>query len=204
LTFEAPANDTPFNNPSAQPALVEMWRSAIKKAHQEIPPAPVLPSVILANFDGVGLPLTVGMAAFAEVTFPCKLLSCHIYAGVANVTTGIQPVNCSASVELRIAAQGQWSSGSRTVYSGTRPTLTGAAEADVNITGWVTSFQPGDVLTYVLSSFTGAATVLTISLPVRRLDVVGVGSQALRDGAGSVILGTEFTTSGGDPFVLRS
>jgi hypothetical protein len=200
LTFEG----TPFNNPSAQPELVQMWRSAINKARTEIPPAPVLPSVILANFDGVGLPLTVGMAAFAEVTFPCRLLGCHIYAGVANITTGIQPIACSASVELRLAAQGQWASGSRTVYATTRPTLTAAVEADVDITGWVTSFQPGDVLTYVLSTFTGTATVLTISLPVRRLDVVGVGSPSLRDGAGSVILGTEFTTSAGEPFVLRS
>jgi hypothetical protein len=180
-----------------------MWRSAIKKAHQEIPPPPVLPSVILANFDGAGQVLTVGMAAFAEVTFPCRLLSCHIYAGVANITTGIQPIACSASVELRMAAQGQWASGSRTVYATTPPTLTAAEEADVDITGWITSFQPGDVLTYVLSTFVGTATVLTISLPVRRLDVVGVDSSALTDGAGSVTPGTNFTTSGGASFVLR-
>lgn len=196
MTFEVPVN-----TPDVQPVLVEMWRSAITKARQEIPPQPVLPTVLLATFDGVGLPLTVGHAQFVHVTFPCRLLSCHIFAGETNLGTaigGILPSICSASIELRLATQGLWAAGSRPVYATTPPTITAAAEEDVDIDGWVTSFQPGDVLTYTLATFTGTATVMTISLPVRRVDVVGLDSQTLTDATGDTIL-----DGSGNTVVLR-
>jgi hypothetical protein len=189
MTFEAPVNGTPFNNPSAQPELVQMWRSAINKARQEIPPPPLLPACIEANFDAGGVVLTVPMACFVEVTFPCRILSCHMFAGTASVTSGIVPTSVTASVELRLARQGVWSAGSSALYgTGVRPTMTATSETNVSITGWVTDLQPGDVLTYVLATFTGAATVLGITLPIRRLDVVGVGANSVLDSALNTVI----------------
>jgi len=198
--------DVGYRSPADQPELVEMFRSLIRKAYQDTsnirPPAASTSTVILANFDGGGLPLTAGQACFVEITFPCQLLSCHIFSGVASIDAGIQPFACSATIELRVATQGLWVSGSRPVYGAAAPSISGV-EATVDITDWVTSFQPGDVLTYVLSSITGSATVLTISLPVKRLEVVNVGSQALTDSFGSVTPGQDFTTADGAPFVVR-
>ena len=162
---------------AVDPGLVEMFRQLIAKAQQEIPEPPVQPTCIMANFDGggEGEVLREGMATFAHVTFPCRIMSCSMFAGIASVTTGINPVAVTASVELRLAKVGAWATASVPLYAGTRPAMTAVAEQSVDITGWTTDLQPGDLLTYVLSTFTGTATVLTLSLPIRRIDVTRVG-----------------------------
>jgi hypothetical protein len=155
-------------------------------------------TVLLANFDGVGVALTAGMAGMIEVNFPCRILGCHMYAGIAT-PIGPQPIAATASVYLGLGAQGSWATGSRTLYANTMPTLSGTAEANVDTTGWVRELQPGNVIPYQLVSFVGSATFLTVALTVRRLDTVGVGAIDMVDVAGAA-----FTDSNGAEFVVGS
>lgn len=186
-------NETPFNNPAAQPELVEMWRNNLKKSQQALPEPPVLPTVISVNFDGGGQPLVAGLAGLVEVTFPCRILSCHMYAG----STLIEPINVTATVDLRRGQQGIWSAGSHPLYGTTMPSMTAQAESSPSITGWEVDLQPGDLIVYRLATFTGTATWLTLTLPVKRIDVTGVGELGITDSGTSV-------TVDGVPVVLRS
>jgi hypothetical protein len=200
MTFtETVANGTPFNNPSAQPALVEMWRSAINKARQEIPPPPVLPTTISINMDGVGEPLVVNQAGLIKVTFPCRILACDIFAGTAGDTDGLMPAAVTATVDLRLGTQGAWSGGSTTLYgTGAIPTITASAEANLSVTGWHIDLQPFDLILWRLATFSGAATWMAVELAVRRLDTTGIGESGFFDSAS-----IDFTDSSGNPFVVR-
>ncbi len=185
--------------PSSQPALVEMWRSAINKARQEIPPPAVLPTVISINMDGIGLPLVVNTAGLIEVTFPCRLLGCRIYAGTAADTDGLMPTAVTATIDLRLGSQGSWIGGSQTLYgTDAIPTISASAEISLDVTLWHTDLQPGDLILWRLVAFDGTATWMSVQLPVRRLDTTGIGVSSLFDG-GSI----DFTDGGGSPFVLR-
>lgn len=201
MTFSPAANDTPFNDPSAQPDLVQMWRSAINKARQEIPPPPLLTSALIINFDGAGLPLTVGMGGIPELPPGAfRVIGAHLAAGIWSPTSlTITPIIVTASVDIRLAAQGTWGGGSRPLYGSTRPSLSAQAEADIDVTGWITELQPGDLLPYALATFSGTATVLTFTLTLRRIDVVGIDAPPVTDVAGS-----SFTDSSGRAFTTRS
>ncbi len=199
MTFEAPVNDTPFSIPSAQPALVDMWRSAINKARQEIPPAAVLPTVISINMDSVGLPLVPNMAGMIQVTFPCRILGCFIYAGTANDTDGLMPASVTATVDLRLGTQGDWSGGSVALYNtDTIPTITAAAETSLSVDLWHIDLQPGDLILWRLVTFLGSATWMSVQLSVRRIDVTGIGVSSVFDPSS-----VDFTDGGGNPFVIR-
>jgi len=200
MTFEV-ANATPFNNPSAQPALVEMWRSAINKARTEIPPPPLLTAALIINFDGAGSVLTVGMGGIPELPpGSFRIIGAHLAAGVWSPTDLlITPITTTATVDIRLASHGMWSGGARPIYGTTQPGLTAQAEADIDISGWITELQPGDILSYALATFTGSATVLTLTLTLRRIDVAGINAPAFFDGSS-----VDFTDSSGIPFVSRS
>lgn len=158
------------------------------------------PSALVINFDGVGLPLTAGSAGLYEIRFPCRILACHMFAGVFDPVSLLPvPTAATASVELRLAQQGLWSAGSAPLYgTGVRPSMTAIAEAEPSIASWTLDLQPGDLIVYALSAFVGVATFLTLSLPVRRLDVTGIGVSSWTDADG-----VAFTDAGGEPFVIR-
>lgn len=187
---------------SVDSVLDQAFTTLLAKARQrtvdDTPVAAAQTAVILINFDGGGVPLVAGASGnVPEITFPCTILACHLYAGI--VVGGVpQPVAVSAGVELRLGAQGLWASGSVPLYGGTRPGMTAVAEANPSIAGWTTELQPGDLLPNALFSFTGPATFLTVALPVRRLEVVGLGVLGLTDGAGDA-----FTDAGGASFTIR-
>lgn len=180
MSINAPSRRAPATNP----ALVEMWRSAIRKAQQTIPDPPVLPSVLTINFDGGGLPLVAGLAGLAEVTFPCRILGCHIYAGSAL----LEPIPVTATVELRLSAHGFWSSGSTPLYgTSSIPSITAVAETDVSVTGWIIDLQPGDLIPYQLVTFSGAATWLSVNIPLRRLNQTGTGVSDVLSGGDRLV-----------------
>jgi hypothetical protein len=189
---------TPFNNPEANPELVEVWRTLIAKARQEIPPPPVLPASININFDSAGTPLTANMAGLCEIAFPCRILSCHMFAGTASGSSGILPTVATATVDLRIGSQGQWAGGSMPLYPAGAPTMTNTSEAAIDTTGWIDDLQPGDLLLWRLVSIVGTATWLSVTLRIRRLDVTGLGVAALTN-QGAV----NFTDASGASFVVR-
>lgn len=196
MTFtEAPTTDTP----SSQPALVEMWRSAINKARQDIPPAAVLPTTISINMDAVGLPLVPNMAGMIQVTFPCRILGCFIYAGTAGDTDGLMPSSVTATVDLRLATQGAWSGGSTALYNtDTIPTITASAETSLAVDLWHIDLQPADLILWRLVTFVGVATWMSVQLPVRRIDTTGIGVSSLFDPSS-----VDFTDGGGNAFVIR-
>lgn len=171
----------------AETKIVNAVRTIIAKATPADKATIAQPSVILINFDGAGQALTVGMAGLVEVTFPCRILGCHIYAGIMT-TTGPTPDIADASVYLGLATQGAWAVGSRTLYANIMPTISGVAEADVSVAGWTLDLQPGDLIPYGLVSFVGTATFLTLALPVRRLDVRGIGVGAVANAAANTLI----------------
>jgi hypothetical protein len=189
---------TTTDDPSAQPELVQMWRSAINKARQEIPPPPVQPTALVITMDGVALPLVVGHAGILPVTFPCRILGCRMYAGVFDPAFGPQPLAATAAINLRLSQAGAWAGASQPLYAGTMPTLTAAVETDVSIAGWITELQPGDILPYSLSTFVGTATFVVLMLNVLRLDTRGIGLAGVTDGSGA-----NFTNATGARYTSR-
>lgn len=160
-------NGTPFNAPDNQPALIEMWRTIIGKAQQDIQPFPTLSGVIPICFSGGGVALAAGFPTMGIVTFPCRILGCWLFAGSELLT----PVAVTATVDLRYGQQGAWSSGAVPIYGPTSPRLTAQSEASMDISGWaLTDLAPGTLLPARLATFTGAATWILLALPVRRLD----------------------------------
>ena len=195
------AGSQPFNNPSASPALVEMWRNNLRKSRPPQPDRPVLPSVIVMTFDGAGQALTAGQAGIAEITFPCKIIGCHMYAGIYSPSLlKLVPAVISATVDLGLAIRNSWVGGSVPLYgTSPRPALASQAESDVDVSGWpVIDMQPNDLIPYALVSITGTATVVTLTLVLRRVDLTGTGVEDVFDGAG-----IDFTDANGDPFTVR-
>lgn len=201
---ESRLGSQPFNAPQAAPELVEMWRSVLRKAQRPetdtLPPVPQAGAVII-NFDGAGQPLTAGMGGIPEIPPGAwRIVGCHMAAGMYDVNSlRIVPVAVSASVNLQLASHGSWQGGSRSLWANTMPTLTAQAEADIDLSGWITDLQPGDSIPYALATFTGSATVLTLTLTLRRLDVTGINAAPVTDDTGAI-----FTDSNGAAFVIRS
>lgn len=144
---------------------------------------------LIMNFDGAGQPLTVGMGGIPEIPPGAfRITGAHLAAGIWSVPLlKIVPIIVTASVDISLASQGQWAGGSRPLYGTVRPALTAAAEADIDITGWITELQPGDILSYALSTFTGGASVLTLTLTLRRIDVVGIDAPSVTDSASAAV-----------------
>jgi hypothetical protein len=199
----------PFNNPSAQPELVEMFRSLLRKSRTEPADIPVAPAVITMTFGGAGGgSLNQGSCGLIEVTFPCRILGCQLYSGAytglsGTVPASLQPVAVTATIELLLGSKGAWIGGGVPIYGSNlagRPALSAVPEASVDTTLWITdTLQPGDLLAYGLSSFTGLATFIVMSLAVRRVDATGQGVNNLTNTGG-----TAFTTAAGQPLAVRN
>lgn len=193
----------PFNNPSAHPELVDMWRSVIRKAQQNQEQKTPLAqtAALIINFDGAGQPLTVGMGGIPEMPPGAfRIMGVHMAAGIWNPTDlRIVPIITTASVDIRLASNGMWQGGARPLYANTRPGLVAQAEAEIDISAWVTELQPGDLISYALATFSGTASVLTLTLTLRRLDVTGLDAPTAND-----TTGTAFTDASGLAFTLRT
>ncbi len=155
---------------------------------------------LIINFDGAGQPLTVGMGGIPEMpSGSFTIVGCHMAAGIwSPQLLQITAVPVSASVDLGLVSRGSWGGGTISLTGGIRPTLTNQAEADIDITGWITQLQPQDLIPYALSTFTGIATVLTLTITLRRVDVPGIGTDAVTDETGGGL-----TDESGIPIVTR-
>jgi len=146
--------------------------------------------------------LTVGMAGIPSIPpGSFRIIGAHIAAGIWSTTDlALSPINVSCTIELQLAQQGSWGGGSIPLYGeGARPGLSNSAEAELDITGWIVDLQPGDQLPYVLSEFVGTATVVTLTLDLKRIAVTGIDSTSLVDD-GAVTL----TDSSGRTLVNRT
>jgi hypothetical protein len=202
LTFQDDSRITEEVSTAVNADLVNMWRSAIMKARQqdsERRPADTTTALVI-NFDGAGLPLSIGMGGVPQLPPGAyRIVGCHMTAAIWNpVTRLLSPVSVTASVDLRLASVGLWASGGTPLYPpGLPPSLSNQIEAEIDLTGWTTSLQPGDLISYVLTDIAGTATVLTLTLSLRRVDLIGVQVNTLDDGD------TTFTDEDGVPFEVR-
>jgi len=188
-----------------QSALVEMFRSLLRKAQesQQFEKTPDQTTALVINFDGAGAALVPGMGG-APLIPPggYRILGIHMASGVWNpLTLTIEPIICTAVVDIRFATAGLWASGTSPIYpDATSPiTLVNQSEVDIDTSLWVQNLQPGDLLVYTLQSFFGTATVLTVTLNLRRLNLIGVGVDQVTDDPG-----TAFTDAAGNPFEVRA
>ena len=205
MTFN-PGGSQPFNNSAAQPALVEMWRNNLRKSRAVAqqrdptvpPPATNTQAVVNIVFDGGGQALVEGMAGVVEVTFACRIVGCHMFAGVGGAL-GIEPWPATATVYLGIGAQTVWANGTTPLYGAAVPAINNLSEVTLDITTWLVDLQPGDLIAYALTSTTGTATVLVVSLPLLRIDTTGIGLTPATD-----VAEEPFTNQAGQTFTLRN
>lgn len=165
-----------------------------------VPNSTTDPCALMMNFDGVGTVLRAGMGGIPQVPQGSfTITGCKITSGAYNTTrASIVPVNCTATINIQIASQGHWSGGSRKVWGSDLPTIFNASEADVSVAGWdVTEIQPGDILPFSLVTFSGAATVLTVTLQLRRFTTVGIGTTDINSGSNTV------TDTSGNHIILQ-
>lgn len=160
-----------------------------------------LTAALIMNFDGAGSALTVGMGGIPEMPSGAfRIVGAHLAAGIWNLTDlRIAPIITTATVDIRLASHGMWAGGSRPLYGTVRPGLSAQAEVDIDVSTWITELQPGDILSYALATFTGGATVLTLTLTLRRIDVTGIDAATFTDGSG-----VDFTDASGESFRIRT
>jgi len=176
----------------SQPALVEMFRSLIRKAYVDPnrgSSAPAQTGAIIVNLDNSVRPLFAGMCGIPQIPpGGWQIVGVHLAAGTWNPTSlRLQPISCTAVIDLRLASLGTWGAAGG-IPLGTNPSLNNQAEADVDITNWITSLQPGDQLIYSLSSFSGAATCITMTIAMKRIDQIDVGNPPLLDQNGNPVI----------------
>jgi hypothetical protein len=162
-----------------QARLAQMWTelfSSIRTA-----PSTRLADTASINitFDGAGATLVEGMSGVVQIPFPCRIIDAWMFSGIFGVG-GTQPaITTSCSIMLSLSQIGQWSSGTGSI--GSAPSLSGAAEQQQDISDWIVNLQPGDLIAYSLADFIGSATFVTLTLTVRKLDVVNIGLGSVTD-----------------------
>jgi len=186
-----------------QPALTEMFRSLIRKAYVDPnrgSSAPAQTGAIIINLDNSIRPLFAGMCGIPQIPpGGWQIVGVHLAAGTWNPTSlRLQPISCTATIDLRLASLGTWGAAGGVPLSPSPIQLLNQAEVDIDITGWITSLQPGDQLIYSLSQFIGNATCITMTIAMKRIDLIDVGNPPLVDADGD-----GFTDSNGDPFTVR-
>lgn len=181
--------------------LIDMWDDLLKKARNGLSSSGTssggsggfssLPATISINFDGAGLPPQSGMAGVIELTFPCQIISAHMYAG----TSTFDPTPSTATIDVQLSTFSQYGGGGRvSLTGGSRPSMTSVTKQNIDVSGWIQQLNPGDVLLYRLVSMTGFATFISLQIGVRRLDaalaettVVDSGGNTLTDASGTTL-----------------
>jgi hypothetical protein len=121
--------------------------------------------IVAVQFGGGGEALSVAGSdpRIIEVPDPGEIVWVHLYAGNASA----QPVAVDVTIDLQRTRLSTFGGSSPVYGSGTPPSLSGSATADMSLVGWFTHFESGDTLIARLSSFTGAATWVAIFVNVR-------------------------------------
>jgi len=159
------------------------------KARQQQDEPDAQMGAVVANFDGAGRALTVGQGSIPQIPFGAwRITGCHIAAGIWNPgSLRLEPINASASVDIRLSHVGLWAGGATPIYT-SRPALIAQAEAIIDVNGWITDLQPADVLAFALSTVSGGVTVVTLTLTLKRLGVLGVGETTVTDSFGDTLV----------------
>jgi hypothetical protein len=152
--------------------------------------------VVAVQFGGGGAVLTTSGSdpRIIEVPDPGELVWVHMYAGDANA----QPVAVTATVDLQRTRLSTFGGSSPVYGSGTAPSLSGSATADMSLAGWFPHFESGDTLIARLTSFSGTATWVAMMIKVRR-DATAQQQFAVLDSAGDAVL-----DAFGNPVIYRN
>lgn len=184
---------SPGEADARQAQLTTMFQSLLKKAHALDDPATAEPAMINIVLDGAGQPLTAGMGGIIQIPYPCRILAATIYAGVTSLI-GVYPSIASATIYLGLstAANGNaWSNGLRPLYGSAVPELANEDSVGIDVTDWVRELQPYDVIAYALTTFTGTASLLTLALLVKKLDVQGLGVSGVSSDGDTIVSGSD-------------
>lgn len=127
-----------------------------------LPPA-AREATINITFSGGGSALpTAGLGGVVEIPFPCRIVWAHMFAG----NEQIQAVDVTASVGLWVGSFEAWPSGSP-IWGEAQPSLSAASHANIDISTWITNLVTADILYYVITSFVGTATWMSVHLGIR-------------------------------------
>jgi hypothetical protein len=117
------------------------------------------------QFDGGGAALTAGAVGQVELPISGRIVGARMFVGVADTAS-------SATVTAQIGPFEDYPTGLVLHGTGAIPTLTSDVKADLDVTDWVRTLYTRDILAYELTSFTGPAVHLTLSLLVHKLPEV--------------------------------
>ena len=126
------------------------------------------PATVVFEFSGGGTTLNTltQSPAFAEIPFSSTIVYAHMYAGS---NTGA-PVAVSATIDVEVAPLGAFGSGIPLAGSGNNPALAAQSSATISTSGWLGIAVPldqGDSLVARLTSFSGSATWVSLTLQIR-------------------------------------
>jgi len=153
-------------------------------------------STVNFHFGGSTTAVTAGQTGFAEIPFAATILSTHVYAGSALGA----PVAVTTTFDLQFGQKDFFATGVLSpLHAGTLPGMTTLAEAEIDMTGWLTQIAAGDLLFCRLATFSGLATWVLVTVTLRRLDVIGLGINDLTDFAG----GANIVDGSGNQIVWR-
>lgn len=188
---------------AADPRLVEMFRELIIKAREVrlTDQQDAQTKTMVMNFDGAGTILRVGMAGAPSIPpGGLRVIACHITAGIWSLQTlSVAPVNVTATVDIRLSQFGTWAGGSIPITGASPISLVGQSEAEIDTTLWdIVDMQPGDVMSYALTTFAGTATFLTVTLTFRNLNVTGSGVTPVTTATTDTLVDND-----GNPVVVR-
>lgn len=147
--------------------------------------------IFLMGFDGGGAALVAGMNGSGEIPDDGRIIGARLYVGRIDLP-------CDAVVTVWLGSFADYPIGAALHGIGIIPTLTSAdpGKIELDITGWQEYVHLRDMLTWELTSFTGTAQHLTLSLLVKKLPRLGV--RAVVDSTGEGIV-----TNDGETIILR-
>lgn len=173
---------------SVDSLLDAAFTTLLGKAHQEFEAAAeapaVRPATININFSGGGSALSVGKPCMLRIPFPCVIYLAEIYAGNEQ---GL-PVNVTCTVDVWLTSILSFTAGGQTpIYGATRPGLTAASSATIDISNWLVNLMPTDRLMARIATWSGAATWLALLLQVIPTGVPQ-GSATVVDESGNTVV----------------
>lgn len=196
---------------SADSVLDQAFTTLLAKAQRPLLDAtatapPIRPATINFEWTGAGSPIAVAVdpISFAsspaavdpilvEVPFACTIGWAHMFAGDAagNFQTA------DARVDVRLTQLGLGSSVSLS-GTGAGPALSGVGAAILDLEGWQSNLVVGDILIARLTSFSGSATWVALTLQLLPTHV-GLGVAGIVDNNGDQIVDND-----GNPIVMRN
>src|SRR5215831_12454094 len=169
----APVITVPTVGSSVDGVLDTAFATLLHKALRPELPAPLRPGGLDFMWAGGGLALDITKTdpVILEIPYPSALVWCHVYAGDGHG----EPIPVTATIELRITKFSSFGSGPTALYgSGARPALSFAAANNVNLDGWITNFDTGDLIIAYPSTYSGTAVWLALTLQLRPvLTIIG-------------------------------